>query len=328
MRLESVPRGASHLERRTMAMALVALFGAGGLLTLLSIVLPHPEQVNEAGAIFNSVVAILSSLVVWRFGHLLPLAGFHALVALGTGLIALGIHFGGYTPAAPSYGLFYLWVVVYSFSFFSFRAAIIQAGMAAGAHLAVLVIDIRLAAYITDWAITWGILFVTGLVVGWLSGQVRTLAETDALTGLRNRRAWDGELARELSNASRTGSPVSLILMDVDGLKAINDSRGHQAGDRMLKEAAAAWIGAIRSGDLLARLGGDEFGVLLTACALDGAHTTLARLHDVSGAPFSAGCATWDHKETAEDLMHRADLALYDDKRRATSRAGSDILGA
>ena len=327
MRLESVPRGASHLERRTMALALVALYGAGGFLTLLSIVLPHPEQVIEAGAIFNSVVAIVASLVVWRFGHLLPPAGFQALVALGTALIALGIHFGGYSPAAPSYGLFYLWVVVYSFSFFSFRAAIIQAAVAAAAHLAVLVIDIRLAAYITDWAITWGILFVTGLVVGWLSGQVRTLAETDALTGLRNRRAWEGELARELANATRTGSSVSVIVMDVDGLKAINDSGGHQAGDRLLKETAAAWNDALRSGDLLARLGGDEFAVLLTACALDGAQTTLARLQQATGTTFSAGCATWDLKETPQDLMHRADLALYDDKRRGVS-TGSNIRGA
>lgn len=318
MRLETVPRGASHLERRTMAMALVALYGAGGFLTLLSIVLPHPSQVNEAGALFNSVVAILSALVVWRFGHLLPLAGFQSLVALGTCLIALGIHFGGYSAAAPSYGLFYLWVVVYSFSFFSFQAAVIQAGAAAAAHLTVLIIDIRLATYITDWAITWGILFVTGLVVGWLSGQVRSLAETDSLTGLRNRRAWEAELTRELANSTRTSSAVSMILMDIDGLKAINDTQGHQAGDRLIKETAAAWSAALRSGDLLARLGGDEFGVLLTACALDGAHTTLARLHEATPTRFSAGCATWDHRETPEELMHRADLALYEDKRRGS----------
>lgn len=298
-----------------MAVALTALFAAGGFLTGLSTVLPHPAQVNEQGAFFNAVVAVVASLFVLRWGHLLPVKGFGALVLLGIALISLGIHFGGYAAGTPSYGLFYLWVVVYCFSFFSFAPAVGLAATAAAAHLGVLVIDMKLHAFVTDWAVTWGILFVTGLVVGWLSGQVRELAETDTLTGLRNRRAWDAELARELANAARTDQAVSMVLVDLDGFKKVNDAQGHQAGDRLLKETAAAWSGALRSGDLIARLGGDEFGILLSSCTFEGARTTIARLHEATGTTFSAGCATWDREETPDQLMYRADKALYETKR-------------
>ena len=315
MRFESVPRASSHLERRTMALALTALYIAGGFLTLVSILLPHPDQVNERGALFNAAVALLAGACLFRWGHLLPLPGFHVLIGLGSALIALGIHFGGYVFGSPSYGLFFLWVIVYAFSFLTLTQAMLQAGFAAALHLGVLVIDVQLYSLVTDWTITWGILTVTGLVVGWLSGQVRTLAETDQLTGLRNRRAWDNELSRELANAARTDSAVSLILVDVDGLKRLNDTQGHQAGDRLLKEAAAAWSGSLRSGDLIARLGGDEFGILLSSCTLEGAHRSLTRLQEATRATFSAGCASWDRQESPDEFMHRADLVLYENKR-------------
>ena len=315
MRLESVPRGTSYLERRAMALSLCALFSAGGFLTGLSVLLPHPKAVIEEGALLNAGLALLASLIVFLWGSRLPVAGFHIAAALGSALISTGIHFGGYAPSSPSYGLFYLWVVVYCFSFFTFTQAMIQSGVAAASHLIVLGIDGRVDTLITDWILTWGILFVTGVVVGWLSGQVRTLAETDTLTGLRNRRAWETELERELANASRTQQPISVILIDVDGLKSTNDTHGHQAGDRLLKEAAAAWSGAIRAGDLIARIGGDEFAVLLSGCSLEGAAKSLTRLDGSTSVPFCAGIAQWDGTESPDDLMHRADVALYGEKK-------------
>ena len=311
-----------------MALALAALFGAGGFLTALSVVLPHPGSVNETGALVNAVIALVTSLVLVRWGARFPVVAFQVLVLVGSVLIALGIHFGGYAVGTPSYALFYLWVAVYSFSFFSILHSLAQAAFSATAHLAVLLVDDSAGLLINDWVLTWGILLVTGLVVGWLSGQVRTLAETDTLTGLRNRRAWEGELSRELANASRTGRPTSVVVIDIDGLKSVNDREGHQAGDRLLKEAAAAWSGAIRSGDLIARLGGDEFAILLTSCTLAGAEVSVERLRSTCPVAFSAGCALWDGSETPDELMHRADVALYEQKgpdRRTLSgpRAGS-----
>ena len=304
-----------------MANALAALYAAGGFLTTLSILLPHSALVNESGALVNAAVAFVAAFFVWRWGSKLPLAGFQILITMGSLLVSLGVHFGGYAQGTPSFAFFYLWVILYSFSFFPLVSGMIQAGIAAAAHLMVLAVDNQASALISDWTLTWGILLVTGLVVGWLSGQVEQMAVTDMLTGLRNRRAWEEELGRELSKAARTGHPLSVVLLDVNGLKIVNDTHGHQAGDRLLKEVAAAWSGSLRMGDFLARLGGDEFGLLLTACPPEGAERALQRLKDATTISFSAGCATWDRGEGAENLCHRADLALYEQKKQMASSA-------
>ena len=104
--------------------------------------------------------------------------------------------------------------------------------------------------------------------VGALYREVGRLARTDALTRMANRRAWDDELPRELARAARSGEPLCVALLDLDHFKAYNDQHGHQAGDRLLKAAAAAWQGRLRKSDPLARYGGEEFALLLPDCGL------------------------------------------------------------
>src|SRR5262249_47472362 len=98
-----------------------------------------------------------------------------------------------------------------------------------------------------------------------LQAQLGTMALTDALTGLPNRRAWDEELDRELVRANRSRSPVCVALLDLDHFKQFNDLNGHPAGDTHLRDAAALWGERLRSTDMIARYGGEEFAVLLTA---------------------------------------------------------------
>jgi diguanylate cyclase (GGDEF)-like protein len=114
--------------------------------------------------------------------------------------------------------------------------------------------------------------------VGALYREVRRLARTDSLTGVPNRRAWDEELPRELARAARSGRPVCMALLDLDHFKQYNDRHGHQAGDRFLKEAAAAWQAVVRRTDLVARYGGEEFAILLPDCGLDNALEIADRL--------------------------------------------------
>jgi diguanylate cyclase (GGDEF)-like protein len=305
-----------------MATSLGVLFLAGGCLTLLSTVLPHPETLQETGAIVNSIIAIVAGLILFAVGPRLPAPAFQVFVGMGSILIAVGVHVGGYGAETPPYAFFYVWVAVYSFYFFERRAAVLQLGVGSLSHLTVLVLDGRGAVAITGWIFTWGITTVAGFVVGWLSLRVRTLAETDSLTGLRNRRAWDAELDRQLANAARTGQSFCVLLLDLDGLKTINDENGHQAGDLALKEAAAAWSGEIRAGDLIARLGGDEFGVLLPSCTPGGARALLERLRDSSEVRFSAGGAHWDGRESPQELLARADRDLYEAKSGFRDRPG------
>jgi diguanylate cyclase (GGDEF)-like protein len=145
-----------------------------------------------------------------------------------------------------------------------------------------------------------------------LVGELVGLARTDGLTGLRNRRAWEELLERELSIARRTGQPLTVALFDLDFFKTYNDTNGHLAGDRLLLQATSAWQRVLRETDVLARWGGDEFGLLLPNCTAPQGQTMISRLRDACAeASFSAGVAEWDRESGSEAVLALADEALY-----------------
>jgi diguanylate cyclase (GGDEF)-like protein len=143
------------------------------------------------------------------------------------------------------------------------------------------------------------------------------LASIDELTGLANRRAWYRGLDEALARTSRSGRPLSVVVLDLDGLKEINDRNGHQAGDKLLVEVARRWASALRPTDLLGRIGGDEFAVLLEGADAAAAAAVIARLEQslVSWHRASAGAAMWDGAEDGPSLVTRADADMYRQKR-------------
>jgi diguanylate cyclase (GGDEF)-like protein len=152
--------------------------------------------------------------------------------------------------------------------------------------------------------------------------RLERAARTDDLTGLPNRRAWDEHLARELARAERLDAPLCVAMLDLDHFKQYNDRFGHQAGDRFLKEAAAAWQARTRESDLVARYGGEEFAVAVLDCELAEAAELLESLREQTpeGASCSVGLAQWDRAESPPALVARADAALYEAKRRGRDR--------
>jgi diguanylate cyclase (GGDEF)-like protein/PAS domain S-box-containing protein len=163
--------------------------------------------------------------------------------------------------------------------------------------------------------------------------ELRRRADHDSLTGVPNRRRWDEELERELYRARRAGADLCVAVLDVDGFKPYNDTRGHQAGDRLLREAAGAWRSSLRATDVLARLGGDEFAVALPGTAEHDHGPIIDRLRRAlpPEPTCSAGVASWNGIESAEALLERADQALYDAKRRGgdqTVLAARDVPGS
>ncbi|MEA2374414.1 MAG: hypothetical protein QOD53_877 [Thermoleophilaceae bacterium] len=151
--------------------------------------------------------------------------------------------------------------------------------------------------------------------------RVEELAQTDELTEISNRRAWHGRMTAELSRAMRSGEPLGVAMLDLDDFKAINDTSGHQAGDRALKLCARAWASAIRETDVLGRIGGDEFALLLPDCDAAGAEDVLTRLRAATpaGTKASMGFAIWTGSESGEQLLHRADQGLYAAKAAAAA---------
>ena len=154
--------------------------------------------------------------------------------------------------------------------------------------------------------------------------EVTRLAITDGLTGLSNRRNLDEALSTEFERARRYKRPLSVIMMDMDGLKSINDAFGHAAGDAALKRVASVIRTGVRQIDKAARFGGDEFVVLLPELELEGAMKVAERIFDKirtireHGEMFSisGGVAQLsDDHASAEDLLRAADEALYRAKR-------------
>jgi diguanylate cyclase (GGDEF)-like protein/PAS domain S-box-containing protein len=156
-----------------------------------------------------------------------------------------------------------------------------------------------------------------------LFGRLEQMARTDDLTGLPNRRAWEEQLPTELARAWREERPLCVAMLDLDHFKDFNDRQGHQAGDRLLKQAAGAWRTSLRPYDTLARYGGEEFSVILPGCTLDDALGLVERLRQQTpeGETCSAGIAEWDGAEQAEGLVGRADAALYRAKRGGRDRS-------
>jgi diguanylate cyclase (GGDEF)-like protein len=167
-----------------------------------------------------------------------------------------------------------------------------------------------------------------------LTNEVYKLAALDPLTGLYNRRSGEQRLTEEISRAVRYQRPLTLLLIDLDGLKQTNDKLGHAAGDTVLKQFAERLQRAIRGSDLAVRLGGDEFMALLPECRTEEVGRVISRIEglevDYEGnkipCRFSRGWTDYRPGETAEELLKRADEALYSNKRAGKQPGSSDPM--
>jgi diguanylate cyclase (GGDEF)-like protein len=159
----------------------------------------------------------------------------------------------------------------------------------------------------------------------------RSQAVTDDLTGLYNRRRFDEALGNELVRSRTFGSPLSLLLVDLDNFKVVNDEFGHQRGDDVLRRTADLIREHLRDADIAARLGGDEFAIIAPDTASAGAvaladrlRRSFGRLHKgpdpLPAVTASFGVAECTDEESAADLLRRADHALYEAKRRGRDR--------
>ena len=157
-----------------------------------------------------------------------------------------------------------------------------------------------------------------------LQGELEHLATTDALTGAYNRRYFIELSGKEIVRAHRSGTPLSMAMIDIDHFKSINDTYGHMIGDAVLRELVAICKAELRPYDILGRLGGEEFAIALVECDIDTAFGVLERLRRnversiiLPGGSevrfgISAGVAQLaGEAETWESVIERADRALY-----------------
>jgi len=158
-------------------------------------------------------------------------------------------------------------------------------------------------------------------------------AHTDALTGLTNRRRFIEIAEAELVRSRRYDAPLSLLMLDIDHIKEVNDAHGHRAGDRVLQQLARTCLDVLRNVDVVGRVGGEEFAILLPETALPGAVDVAERLREAvegarvtreEGVPLritvSIGVAALAGLDNLDTLMSQADSALYDAKHRGRNR--------
>jgi diguanylate cyclase (GGDEF)-like protein len=157
---------------------------------------------------------------------------------------------------------------------------------------------------------------------------VREQAATDVLTGLMNRRAIRDELAAAVARASRSGEPLAILFGDLDGFKAVNDTRGHDGGDDVLRAVSTAVRRALRQGDVLGRYGGDELLVIAASTGIPEAHTLGIRIGDAvraaaesDGVDITMGVAVYPvDGDSPEALLIAADRAMYRGKLDGAGR--------
>jgi diguanylate cyclase (GGDEF)-like protein len=157
-------------------------------------------------------------------------------------------------------------------------------------------------------------------------------ATTDTLTGLKNRGAFDDRFPKDVERSARYGIPLSLVMVDLDNFKGVNDTHGHGVGDRLLQSVAQVILETVRKADEAFRYGGDEFVLMLPSTGIQGAERVaqrlqrtmstsaiLSELHPVRSS-ISCGVAAYEGGETAQAFLDRADAALYRAKRSGKDR--------
>ena len=166
---------------------------------------------------------------------------------------------------------------------------------------------------------------LTWLAMSMHRRDLHRIAQTDGMTGLLNRRAFEEILARELHSLYRAGKPLSVLMIDIDRFKEVNDTWGHQAGDVVIRRVAWALQSSLRPGDALSRFGGEEFVILLRDTTTEQSEEVAGRLRaqiaglaDLPGSirlTVSIGVAAGRFMDTPEELLRRCDAAMYLSKK-------------
>jgi diguanylate cyclase (GGDEF)-like protein len=267
-----------------------------------------------------AVVALAVSVAPLLLGGRFPLwAGLLACWVF-LGVTAIQVAVATQDTAGVDNVILHPMVACYLGWFFPRRTAWTTVVLAFTVTTAAVVVNVQ-PGMTTAWANIVAVSLFCLVAVGYLHRGLERQARTDPLTGALNRAGFTRQASLALATAARSGDPLSLVVVDLDDFKLVNDRGGHARGDLVLVQLVAAMLGWVRPGDLVARLGGDEFVVLLPATSAAVAHRRVVDLRAASTAAWSHGVAQSATDDTVETVLERADTALYAMKRERRAPA-------
>lgn len=215
----------------------------------------------------------------------------------------------------------YLWFCVFFGAYLEPREARIQTLLLCGCF-GIALISNEVPSTPSLWVFYTATILITTEALLSSNHALRVRARQDPLTGLLNRRGFEDSIDPLLALGERAGKPTTLIVIDFDGFKQINDSLGHLEGDRVLARVAGAWMAIKRDSDLIARYGGDEFIIALALTSREEALPLIERFAKADPMSWSFGMEEVDSREHYPGALRRADRALYDAKEaRASAQA-------
>jgi len=331
-------RSASALDARLAVRTAAALLLAGAVPMTIAAGLQRTASPAAIAGLAESAAVLAALLVALELAGRPSTAAAYAAELAGLGIVAGVVAVTG--ESASPYAAFFLFPLVHAAAFQPRWRAAVAAAAGVALYLTPLAYQAHVAADFGRLAATAAPLAVlAGLVVHLAVDRLRSerarlaqreaqaleMAEVDELTGVGNYRRFHRALASECARSRRHGQPFSLLVLDLDGFKAINDELGHQAGDEALRQVAQALTAQLRAEDVLCRQGGDEFAVIAVGAGAEEADDLGGRLTEAVAAaaergldyPLSASCgsATDAGAGSAPDqLLAQADRALRESK--------------
>ena len=317
------------LGQEQRAKMLVALLAVGALLSTISVAISAAEAVRLTVLVETAFVAVKLACIGWVLRRRTVSAEVASgLVALNTACATAGnfLYPGTFRPFTGQLLLAVLFVTWLLPTRHATGHLVLLAAAAAVTVVGVPPVDelLRVATLL----LTGATIAAVSLALRARQAQLTAQATLDPLTGIGNRRAYEERLASALAHAQRHGEALSLVVIDLDGFKQLNDTQGHPAGDAELRTVARLLASRARLQDSVFRLGGDEFAVLLPGTGAGGAVTFAEDLSSHAGrrriglrTSLTAGVASFpEHADAPHGLERAADIALLDGKRAGKGR--------
>jgi diguanylate cyclase (GGDEF)-like protein len=321
----------------------IACFAMGVVVSAIDLLITSSAVASRTAFELDVLASAFFLTLLIVFHHRLSDLFFQIVIIVSTGPITMTI---GLNPRHTGNEAYYLLIVLYSSYFFTRTRAALQVGLVIAAYGAVTFSGVHDGSAGARWLNLSGVLIVVAGVVMLLKTQLDQLisslnlaALTDPLTGLLNRRAFEMRIHEEAARSARQGTPLSMLALDIDHFKRVNDRHGHPAGDAVLVSIAEVIAQTARAPDVVARVGGEEFSVLLVDADVEAAQVVAERIRvavedathgHIGRLTIRLGVAglALEEEAPALTLQRDADRLLYVAKETGRNRVVTGAAGA